>query len=147
MSAMPTRAPLRTAPEPLRSTGPWQQEAWARGAAALGRLRIVRAPQHAATRVPFIVLCVSLLAASLLGALLLNTAMAQTSFVLQEQQVRLARLAERQQELGQQVEIAASPQVLAQRARAAGMVPAPAPAFLSLADGAVIGEPVPAVAP
>lgn len=146
MSAMPTRAPLRTSPEPMRSARTWHQESWARGAAALGRLRIVRAPEHARARVPFVVLCVSVLAASLLGALLLNTAMAQTSFVLQEQQVRLARLSERQQELGQEVEVAASPQVLAQRAGAAGMVPAPPPAFLSLADGAIIGEPVPAAA-
>lgn len=145
MSAMPMRAPVRTTP-PARSARSWQQESFARGAAALGRLRIVRAPHQARARVPFVVLCVSVLAAALLGALLLNTSMAQTSFQLQEQQVRLARLSERQQELTQQVEAAASPQMLAQRARAAGMVPAPPPAFLSLAEGAVIGEPVPASA-
>jgi hypothetical protein len=141
MSAMPLRAPARWT-EP-RS---WQREALARRTAALTRLRLVRAPAQAETRAPFVLVCVLILAGALLGALLLNTAMAQTAFAMQERQVQLARLSERQQDLAQQVEMAASPNALAQRARAAGMVPAPPPAFIRLADGMIIGESMPAAA-
>jgi hypothetical protein len=155
MSAMPLRAPARVpsgAPDrtpprtPARGAEPGRSPLTppAARSAAVGRLRIVRAPAHPRARVPFVVLCVCVLAGALLGALLLNTSMAHTSFVIQERQVQLARLSERQQDLAQQVERAASPQVLAERARAAGMVPAPAPAFVLLSDGTIIGEPTPA---
>lgn len=142
MSAMPLRAPVR--PGPAETARNWQQEVLARRAASLGRLRVVRAPAQPQTRVPFVAFCLALLAAALLGALLLNTAMAQTSFDIQAKQIELARLSERQQGLAQQLEIAASPQMLAQRARELGMVPAPAPAFLNLTEGTIIGESVPA---
>jgi hypothetical protein len=142
MSAMPLRAPAR--PGPAESGRSWQQEVLARRAAALGRLRVVRAPAQPQTRLPFVVVCLTLLAAALMGALLLNTAMAQTAFDMQAKQIELARLTERQQDLTQQLEIAASPQALAERARAMGMVPAPAPAFVDLTEGAIVGESVPA---
>ncbi len=142
MSAMPLRAPAR--PGPAESARSWQQEVLARRAAALGRLRVVRPPAQSRTRVPFVVLCVALLTGALLGALLLNTAMAQTSFDIQDKQIELARLSERHQELAQLLEVASSPPALAERARALGMVPAPAPAFLNLTEGAIIGESVPA---
>lgn len=145
MSAMPLRAPAAPGSgQPGRS---WQRVVPARRTVALSRLRLVRAPAQAQARMPFVLLCVVVLAGALLGALLLNTSMAQTAFVMQERQVQLARLSERQQDLAQQVEVAASPQVLAQRARALGMVPAPPPAFIRLADGTIIGESVPASAP
>lgn len=140
MSAMPLRVPARQDPTPLRR--PWHEEGGAR--VRLGRLRVVRAPSQARSRVPFVALCVALLAGSLLAALLLNTSMAQTSFAIHESQIKLARLTEREQDLAQRAQAAASPQALAQRARAAGMVPAPPPAFLRLEDGTIIGEPVPA---
>jgi hypothetical protein len=142
MSAMPLRAPAR--PGPAESARSWQQEVLARRAASLGRLRVVRAPAQPQSRVPFVMLCLALLAGALMGALLLNTAMAQTSFDIQAKQIELARLSERQQGLTQQLEITASPQALAERARGMGMVPAPAPAFLNLTEGAIIGESVPA---
>src|SRR5690606_28572056 len=40
-------------------------------------LRVVRAPQHARTRASFVAMCMVLLVGSLLGALVLNTSMAQ----------------------------------------------------------------------
>lgn len=141
MSAMPLRAPARQDQTTIRRS--WQDDL-AGGRVRLGRLRVVRAPADARTRVPFVVLCVGVLTCALLAALLLNTAMAQTSFAIHESQIRLARLTERQQELAQRAEAAGSPEALARRARAAGMVPAPPPAFLRLADGTIIGESVPA---
>jgi hypothetical protein len=83
---------------------------------------------------------VSILTAALLGALLLNVAMAQSAFDIRNRQIEVARLTERQQDLQQQLHRAASPAGLAGRDRALGMVPAPAPAFLRLSDGAILGE-------
>lgn len=133
---MPLRAPARTRATDVRRAATSQ----------LPRLRIVRAPSRPRTRVPFIVLCVSILAGALLGALLLNVTMAQTSYAIRDRQVELAQLTEQQQDLTQQLEVAGSPESLARRARALGMVPAPAPAFLRLSDGVIIGESVPATA-
>lgn len=142
MSAMPLRAPARVPPEVAG-----QRAAQVRRAAAtLPRLRIVRAPARPRTRAPFIMLCVSVLVGALLGALFLNTSMASTAYEIHDRQIALARLSERHQELSQALEVAASPAVLAQRARAGGMVPAGAPAFVSLSDGTIIGESVPAAA-
>jgi hypothetical protein len=87
---------------------------------------------------------VSILTAALLGALLLNVAMAQSAFDIRNRQIEVARLTERAQDLEQQLQRAASPASLAGRARALGMVPAPAPAFLRLSDGAILGEAAPA---
>lgn len=143
MSAMPLRAPAWTRSPAVERR---DDDGASRRPAPAPRLRIVRAPAESRTRVPFLVLCVAILAAALLGALLLNTSMAQTSYAIQDRQIALARLTERVQDLQQQVEIAASPAVLAQRARVAGMVPAPAPAFIRLSDGVIIGESDPAEA-
>lgn len=133
MSAMPLRAPVHPRPAEDR-----------RAASPLPRLRIVRAPSPQRTRVPFILFCVTILVGALLSALMLNVAMAQSAFTLRNEQIELARLTQEQQKLEQQVARAASPEVLAGRARALGMVPAPAPAFLQLADGTIIGESGPA---
>jgi hypothetical protein len=133
MSAMPLRAPVHPRlPEVRRAT------------ALLPRLRIVRAPSAQRTRAPFILLCVAVLVGALLAALMLNVAMAQSAFTLRDQQVELARLTEQQQKVEQQLGRAASPEVLAGRARALGMVPALAPAFIQLSDGTIIGESGPA---
>lgn len=134
MSAMPLRAPARPAFADARRAA----------VARLPRLRVVRAPSPQRTRVPFILVCVAILTGALLGALMLNVAMAQSSFDIRDRQIELARLTERQQDLQQQLERAASPASLAGRARALGMVPAPAPAFVRLSDGAILGEAIPA---
>lgn len=104
------------------------------------RLKVVRAPARQRARAPFVLLCVGILSSALLGALLLNTSMAQTSFDIHDRQVELARLTEQQQDLAQDLAVAASPGSLAVRAREAGMVPASPPAFVRLSDGAIIGE-------
>ena len=132
MSALPSRAPVPAPAEPAPSLR----------TATLGRLRVVRAPARPRARVPFGLMCVGILAAALVGVLLLNTSMAQTSFTIQERQVRLAQLSELEQDLNGRLEAAASPQVLAERAVAEGMVSAPPPAFLDLASGTIVGSSV-----
>ena len=110
------------------------------------RLRVVKAPAHARTRVPFVALCMAVLAAGLLGALLLNTSMAKGEYDRLELQARLSESAQTQQEIDGQLERATSPEALAAAARALGMVPAATGGYVRLTDGIVLGEPQPAAA-
>lgn len=108
------------------------------------RLRVVRAPAQARTRVPFVLTCMSLLAASLLGALVLNTSMAKGEYERFALQSRLAESARVQQQIATELRTAESSTQLAAAASALGMVPTTHGAYLRLADGAVLGDPVPA---
>ncbi|HQY33427.1 hypothetical protein [Actinotalea sp.] len=135
-SASTVRAP-RAVPRPSERPAP-------RPAPPAPRLRVVQAPAHGRTRVPFVLLCMAVLAAGLLGALLLNTTMAQGEYQRYELQTRLARSAQEQQRLTAELELAAAPAALATAARDLGMVPTTGGAYLRLSDGAVLGNPVPA---
>lgn len=137
--AAPLRAPARTAP----SAAPGRP-APGRPAGREPRLRVVPPPARARTRVPFIALCMAVLAAALLAVLLLNTAMAQGEYERYALATRLAQSAQSQQELVTGLDQAASPARLAARAEALGMVPSTTGAYLRLADGAVLGDPTPA---
>jgi hypothetical protein len=95
---------------------------------------------------PFVVLVVTLLAAGLVGLLMLNTVLAQDAFVLKDLRRTAAALTDQQQALMQDVAAAASPAELAARARALGMVENRNPVFIRLADAKVLGVPAPAVA-
>ena len=108
------------------------------------RLLVVLAPAHARTRVPFVVLCMAVLVASLLGALVLNTSMAQVEYERFALHTRLAQSAQAQQDMRSQLEQAAAPAQLAAAASALGMVPTTTGGYLRLADGAVLGNPAPA---
>lgn len=103
------------------------------------RLRIVRAPATGRSRVGFILLCVSILVGALLGALMLNTAMATTAYQIHDQQVHLARLSETEQSLAQEVERLSSPVLLQQQAEDLGMEPASGMRYIMLSDGAILG--------
>jgi len=84
------------------------------------------------------------LVVSLLSVLLLNTRMAQGEYTRYALQTRLAQSAQNQQRIATALDEAASPARLAAAARGLGMVPSPGGAYLRLADGAVLGDPVPA---
>lgn len=131
------------APRPARTTA---APAPARRPVAAPRLRVVQAPRHHRTRVPFVVLCMAVLAASLLGALVLNTTMAQGEYERFALQSSLARSAQEQQRLAEQLEHARSSPALAEAAADLGMVPAGNGGYLRLSDGAVLGDPRPAKA-
>lgn len=109
------------------------------------RLRIVRAPAPGRSRVGFILLCVSILVGSLLGVLMLNTAMATTAYEIHDQQVHLARLSETEQSLAQQVERLSSPVLLQQQAEELGMEPADGMRYITLADDAILGRDAPLI--
>ncbi|NCT89977.1 hypothetical protein GXB85_03275 [Cellulomonas sp. APG4] len=125
VAPLPARAPPAPGPAP----------------AARPRLAVVHAPRPARTRAPFVLMCMALLAASLLGALVLNTSMAQGEYDRYELQSTLARSAQQQQELTEQLDRASASPALAQRATELGMVPAGNGGYLRLSDGAVLGDP------
>jgi uncharacterized protein HemX len=87
-------------------------------------LRLLPGGRTGAPRAPFVVLVLLVLGAGLVGLLLLNTNLQQSSFELRdlEQETRLLR--DRHAELTRQVAQLAAPEELASRADALGMVPA-----------------------
>ena len=100
-----------------------------------------------APRAPFVAVVVSLLVSGLLGLLVLNTVLAQDAFALHTLSQDGRALADREQSLAREVEAMRSPEALAARADALGMVQAGPPAFLRLPDGAILGTPVPGLPP
>jgi hypothetical protein len=107
------------------------------------KLRVVTGatPRRGAT---FGIICVTLLAAGLIGLLLLNTALAQGSFILHDLRATSGRLVDTQDVLTQSLEASRAPASLAARAAKMGMVPSQSAAFLRLSDGRVIGVAKPA---
>jgi hypothetical protein len=80
-----------------------------------------------------------LLTAGLVALLMLNTAMAEGSFTLNNLQSTSGELADTQEALSQSIDAQSSPAALAARAARLGMVPADSAAFLRLSDGKVLG--------
>ncbi|MER6095470.1 hypothetical protein ABT154_06325 [Streptomyces sp. NPDC001728] len=113
-------------------------------AARLGRL-MPSGPSTAA-RTPFVLLVVVLLGGGLITLLLLNSALNQGSFQLNELKNRTTELTDEEQALQRDVDDYAAPDALERRARELGMVPGGSPAFLG-PDGKVLGRPSEAVAP
>jgi len=102
-------------------------------------------PKHGGAT--FSIICATLLAAGLIGLLLLNTALAQGSFTLHDLRATSAQLSDREDSLTQSLEASKSPANLAAKAAGMGMVPAQSVAFLRLSDGRVLGVAKPAKAP
>ena len=110
-------------------------------------LELMPAGSAALPRTTFVILLVSLLIGGLIGLLMLNTVLARDAFVLDSLKADARELAAREQALQREVELLRAPQSLAVRATELGMVQAGPPAFLRLADGVVLGTPVPGAAP
>lgn len=142
MSAVPV-SPLPQSIPPVRRPAPAPAPAPERP----GRLHVVRPPARSRTRAPFVVTCMAVLVASLVGTLLLNTAMAQGEYERAALQSRLARSAQVQEALVVELEHKSSPEHIEQAARALGMVPSAGSGYLRLSDGVVLGDPVPARGP
>ncbi|WP_149204718.1 hypothetical protein [Actinotalea subterranea] len=139
--ASAVRAPRRGAPD-VAPTSP--RRAPVPATPARPRLHVVRAPAQARTRVPFVLLCMALLASSLLGALLLNTAMAQGEYERIALQNRLSESSQVQEQKTAELQTRSSSAQLAAAAQALGMIPTAHGAYLRLSDGAILGDPVPA---
>lgn len=111
------------------------------------RLRVVPGAPLKRGDAAFGIFCVLLLAAGLIGLLLLNTTLAQGSFVLHKLQTTSDQLEDTQGVLNQSLDASKAPANLATLATSMGMVPAQSAAFLRLSDGKIIGvaKPAPAV--
>ena len=110
-------------------------------------LRMVPQRRSSAPRAPFVVVVVALLAAGLLGLLVLNTVLAQDAFRLHVLQKQGMVLAGQELSLQREVEARRAPGNLAARATELGLVAGGPPAFLRLSDGVVLGQAGPAGSP
>ncbi|MFD6289101.1 septum formation initiator family protein [Streptomyces sp. NPDC060205] len=97
-----------------------------------------------AARTPFVLLVVLLLGGGLIGLLVLNSALSEGSFQLDDLQRDTKSLTDEEQALQRDVDAYSAPDALQRRARELGMVPGGDPAFLN-PDGTVRG--VPSAAP
>lgn len=117
--------------------------------AAVHRARLTVVPRtvrSTAPRVPFVTLVSLMLIGGVVGLLMFNTSMQQSSFTAAELETRATDLTSRQQTLQMQLEELRDPQRVAERAQKLGMVPATNPAFIRLSDGKVLGTPETATA-
>ncbi|CAL9418426.1 hypothetical protein [Streptomyces sp. enrichment culture] len=99
-----------------------------------------------AARTPFVLLVVLLLGGGLIGLLVLNSALSEGSFRLDDLQKATKDLTDQEQALQRDIDAYSAPDALQRRARELGMVPGGDPAFLA-PDGSVKGVPSPAAAP
>ncbi|WP_328496869.1 septum formation initiator family protein [Streptomyces sp. NBC_00414] len=93
-----------------------------------------------AARTPFVLLVVVLLGGGLIGLLVLNSALSEGSFQLDDLQKDTKSLTDEEQALQRDVDAYSAPDALQRRARELGMVPGGDPAFLN-PDGTVRGVP------
>ncbi len=118
--------------------------------AAVERARLTVVPPRRtlgrtqAARTPFAVLVIAILAAGVVGLLMFNTSMQQTSFEATALQDRMNVLTAKEQSLALELDELRDPQHLAVSAKELGMVAPSQPAFVRLADGRVLGNPTPA---
>ncbi|MEV2214436.1 septum formation initiator family protein [Streptomyces sp. NPDC050997] len=112
-------------------------------AARLARLIPVTAGSGQAARTPFVLLVVLLLGGGLIGLLVLNSALSEGSFKLDDLQKGTTDLTDEEQALQRSIDGYSAPEALQRRARELGMVPGGDPAFLG-PDGTVKGVPSPA---
>lgn len=105
------------------------------------RLRVVYGAPFRPPRMPFVIFVVSLLAAGLVGLLLLNTELQRGTFAITKLSSQADQLRDQQEQLEKQVRTLESPQNLSDQALRMGMVPNPNPVFLRLSDGRVLGVP------
>nr|WP_324783880.1 septum formation initiator family protein [Streptomyces sp. H51] len=109
-------------------------------AARLARLIPGARAQGHAARTPFVLLVVVLLSGGLLGLLMLNSAISEGSFKLDDLQRDTKNLTDEQQALQRDIDSYSAPDALQRRARELGMVPGGDPVFLG-PDGTVKGVP------
>ncbi|MET9443878.1 hypothetical protein [Streptomyces sp. NPDC006610] len=105
--------------------------------------RLLPAGRGQAARTPFVLLVVLLLGGGLIGLLVLNSALSEGSFRLDDIRKETKNLTDEEQALQRDIDAYSAPDALQRRAQELGMVPGGDPAFLS-PDGTVKGVPSPA---
>ncbi|MFD7137718.1 septum formation initiator family protein [Streptomyces sp. NPDC059894] len=106
--------------------------------------RLFPAGPRQAARTPFVLLVVLLLGGGLIGLLVLNSALSEGSFRMDDLEKETKALTDEEQALQRDIDSYSAPDALQRRARELGMVPGGDPAFLD-PDGTVKG--VPSAAP
>lgn len=96
-----------------------------------------------APRTPFVMLVLALVAAGIVGLLVLNTKINENSFRLEGLRDRQASLEIREQQLRSDLDARQTPGNLTAAARMLGLVRDESPAFLYLPDGRVVEVPQP----
>jgi hypothetical protein len=118
--------------------------------AAVERARLTVVPPRRAigrtqaARTPFAILVIAMLVAGVVGLLMFNTNMQQSSFTATALQSKVNTLTAQEQGLNMELDALRDPQRLAVAAKDLGMVPPSQPAFIELATGQVLGNPTPA---
>lgn len=102
--------------------------------------RLFPAGPRRAARTPFVLLVVLLLGGGLIGLLVLNSALSEGSFRMDDLQRDTKSLTDEEQSLQRDIDSYSAPDALQRRARELGMVPGGDPAFLN-PDGTVKGLP------
>lgn len=120
MTALHAPRPERSAPPPLRQVPP---------------------PRRRMATIPFVMVVALVLAAGMVGLLVLTTALQDQTFTVQAEERRAEQLADQLAALQAQAVDARSVQHLAVAAEKLGMRPDPYGAQLRLPDGTVIGTP------
>ncbi len=105
------------------------------------RLTVVPRTRAEAARMPFVALVTMVLLGGVVGLLLFNTSMQQSSFAATALESQATTLAAREQSLQMDLDRLRDPQRIAAAAQHLGMVQACGPAFLRLGTGAVTGQP------
>ncbi len=118
--------------------------------AAVERARLTVVPPRRqlgrtqAARTPFAVLVLAMLVVGVVGLLMFNTNMQQTSFKATALQEQVNVLTAQEQSLNMELDQLRDPQRLAVSAKKLGMVAPAEPAFVRLLDGRILGNPTPA---
>ncbi|MEU0343993.1 septum formation initiator family protein [Streptomyces bobili] len=102
--------------------------------------RLFPARPRQAARTPFVLLVVLLLGGGLIGLLVLNSALSEGSFTMDDLQKDTKSLTDEEQALQRDIDSYSAPDALQRRARELGMVPGGDPAFLD-PNGTVKGVP------
>lgn len=105
------------------------------------RLTVVPRTRAQAARMPFVALVTMMLLGGVVGLLLFNTSMQQSSFAATALEGQATTLAARQQSLQMELDRLRDPQRIATAAQRLGMVQACTPAFLELGSATVTGKP------
>jgi hypothetical protein len=101
-----------------------------------------RAQRRARPKSFYAVVAVTALVALFLGQLMMSIALSDGAYQISALQAEQKQLSRTSQALSEELSVLSSPQSLAQRAEGLGMVlNSSSPAFLRLADGAVVGTP------
>lgn len=117
--------------------------ATATGRAETGARRSTPPAPVALPRTPFVLLVLALVAAGIVGLLVLNTAINTSSLTVQRLRGQQSTLDAQEQQLNQELADLKSPGSLQAAATRMGLVPAGRTAFIRLPDGKVIGVPQP----